>query len=337
MKFIKDYSLSKLTTFRIGGKVDYFAKVRSRSDLFESVEFARKKSLPIFVIGEGSNVLVSDKKFGGLVIHLINKEVTFEEEIVTSGGGTKWDDLVAYCVKRNLQGVECLSGIPGTVGAAPVQNIGAYGQELKDTFYELTALDLIKGKFVVLGKRECRFGYRDSLFKRPQFKNRYIIFEVKLKLTLNGKPTLTYQSLTDYLGKNEIVNPTLRQVRDSVIQIREQKLPSPSKIGSAGSFFKNPILNKKEVVKLESKFKGIPVFEMNGYMKVPAGWLIDQAGWKGRKYKNAGVFESNALVLTNATGHASAEEISKLAQMIQKDVYEKYGIKLEPEVNYVNF
>ena len=176
----RNYLLSKLTTFKIGGTAQYFSQIKKEEGLVKAVSFAKKKAIPILILGEGSNVLISDKPFKGLVIQLVNKDIRIDDNKVTAGAGVKWDDLVEFCVAKGLQGIECLSGIPGTVGATPYQNIGAYGQELKDTFLKLKAYDIKLAKFVLMDKNQCKFGYRDSIFKNSNYKNRYIIFEVIL-------------------------------------------------------------------------------------------------------------------------------------------------------------
>ncbi len=338
MIFRKNYPLSKLTTFRIGGKAEYFAEVGDKKDLIEAASFAKEKNLPVFVIGEGSNVLVSDEKFDGLVVHFTNKDIKIQDGVVTSGAGVKWDYFVDYCVKKNLAGIECLSGIPGTVGAAPYQNIGAYGQELKDTFLKLEAFDLKLGKFVTLNKKQCAFGYRDSIFKKSEFKGRYIIFEVYLKLKKDGEPNLSYASLKSYLTENNINNPTLGEVRDAVVRIRSRKLDDPKVVGNAGSFFKNPVVGLSELKRIQEKYPEVPNYPAgDGKVKLFAGWIVDKAGWKGKKYGGVSVSEKNALVLINLSGKGKAREVAELAEKIVKGVYEKFKIKLEPEVQYINF
>ncbi|MFH1863982.1 MAG: UDP-N-acetylmuramoyl-L-alanine--D-glutamate ligase [bacterium] len=311
----KTVSFKDLTTFEIGGKIKYFKKVRNKEELLKAVSFANQNKLPIFVIGGGSDILVSDKDFDGVVIKYVGDKVVVKNNIITSEAGLEWDKLVEYSVKNNLQGMECLSGIPGTVGAAPIQNIGAYGQELADSFVELEAFDFKQEKFVTFGKKDCGFGYRESVFKRPENWQKYLITSVTFKLNKNKKPEIVYESLNKYFDDKKIKNPTLSQIRQAVLAIRKSKLEDPGRIPNAGSFFKNPIVEK---------------------YKLSAGFLIEKAGWKGKSFGNAAVSEKNALVLTNPYGKASFKEVVELSEKIIKDVYDKFGIKLEPEVQYIN-
>ncbi len=342
MQIQENINIAELTTFRTGGEASYFARVKNKEELEKAVSFAKKKNLPIFVLGEGSNVLINDKKFKALVIRLENKRFVVKEKSggteILSGAGRNWDNLVGETVKSNLQGIECLSGIPGTVGAAPYQNIGAYGQELKDAFVELTAFDLKENCFVNLNKKRCNFGYRDSLFKNPKYKNRYIIFEVVLKLYKNKKPTVLYESLKQLMEERDLKNPSLAEIRRTVLELRSQRLIDPQKTGNAGSFFKNPIVKTSTLKRIQREYPNVPGFPADkGKVKIFAGWLIEKAGWKGYKDKNVGVSKDNALVLVNLTGRAQAREISGLASKISDDVYKKFKVRLIPEVQFVNF
>lgn len=332
----KTVSFKDLTTFKIGGKIKYFKKVRNKEELLKAVGFAKQNKLTIFVIGGGSDILISDNDFEGMVIKYVGDKVIVKKNIITSEAGLDWDKLVEYSVKNNLQGMECLSGIPGTVGAAPIQNIGAYGQELADSFVELEAFDFKQEKFVTFGKKDCGFGYRESVFKRPENWQKYLITSITFKLNKNKKPEVVYESLNKYFDDKKIKNPTLSQIRQGVLAIRKSKLEDPGRIPNAGSFFKNPIVEKSLLDKLITKYPQIPNFPFENKYKLYAGWLIEKAGWKGRGYKNAKVSEKNALVLTNPYGKASFKEVVELSEKIIKDVYEKFGIKLEPEVQYIN-
>ena len=338
----KNVPLSMLTTFKVGGVVRYLAEVKNKSELISSVDFADERGLPIFVLGGGSDILISDNKFQGVVIKYLGKDITFKTErqniYVTSEAGVTWDDLVKTAVDKNLQGIECMSGIPGTVGASPIQNIGAYGQELKDVFDIVTVYDVKRHRFRTFSEKECNFSYRESMFKKPRNKGRYIITDITLKLRKNSTPTLTYESLKNYLREKKIKNPTLKNVRSAVLELRGQKLDDPKVIGNAGSFFKNPIVDNKTLKKLLAKYPGIPFLpaEPNS-VKLYAGWLIERTGWKGKKYKNTQVSEKNALVITNPDGKATAKEIKELADNISDDVYKKFGVRLVPEVQYIGF
>lgn len=335
--FLKDY-----TTFKTGGKARYLFEVEKSSEVPAAVAFAKKNNLPIFILGGGSDVLMSDKEFIGLVIKYKGKKITFKENkaetLVTVESGMEWDDLVRLTVEKNLSGIESLSGIPGTVGASPIQNIGAYGQELKDSFTFLKAYDIKKGKFVIFSKEKCEFSYRESFFKRRKNWQKFIILEISLKLVKNGKPEIKYSSLASFFKEKGIKSPNLVQVREAVIALRGRKLEDPKIIGNAGSFFKNPIIEREELNGLVKKYPNIPYYEMSGgKFKLFSGWLIEEAGWKGKSLGPAKVSEKNALVITNPDGKATAKEIKDLAGKISKDVFEKFGVKIEAEVQFINF
>ena len=327
--------LARLTTFGLGGVAQYYAEVSNGRQLEKAVEFAKQRGLSFFVLGGGSDILVSDKGTTGLVIRLVNKDVKFEGERVVAGAGAVWDEVVRQAVERDLQGIECLSAIPGTVGGAPVQNIGAYGQELKDTFEGLVAYDTKQRSFVEMKKSECGFGYRESVFKKVR--GRYIIFEVILKLKKRGVSTVCYGSLVDYFERLGVKKPSLQQVRDAVVDIRLQKLEDWNENGNAGSFFKNPVVSAGEYEKLKRKYRDIPGFVSGSLVKIPAGWLIEQAGWKGKRYKSAAVSKKHALVLINPGRRGRAEDVRSLAKRIVRDINRKFNIKLEPEVQFVGF
>ncbi len=340
--FYKNVNLRDLTTFQVGGKAQYFCVLKTKNDVLQAVLFAKEKKLPIFVIGEGSNILINDSGFKGLVIKFRGNKVSFTKRkghvLVKAQAGLKWDRLVKICVDKNLQGIECLSGIPGTVGASPIQNIGAYGQELKDTFVKLIAFDFKEQKFVTFSKNDCKFSYRSSIFKIPRNIGRYLITEVFLMLKKNATPTLTYKSLTDYFMKKNVINPTLKEVRKAVLYLRRKKLENPKFVGNAGSFFKNPFVGKKIFKALIKKYPDMPFYEdgENRY-KLFAGWLIDKAGWRGKGIGGARVSSKNALVITNYRKKATAKDIKKLSEVISSDIYNKFGIKLEPEVQFIGF
>lgn len=332
-------SFRDLTTFKIGGKIKHYREVSNRRDLVNTISFATVNKLPIFIIGAGSDILVSDKDFDGVVIKYASNSISFlKNGIVEAQAGVIWDDLVKGAVKNNLQGIECLSGIPGTVGAAPIQNIGAYGQELKDTFVGLEAYDIEKKKFRTFDKTDCKFAYRESIFKRPDYWQKYVIVSVKFSLNLNSKPSLEYVSLKNYLAEKSGLKPSLFDVRNAVLKIRAGKFEDPKKVGNAGSFFKNPIINKGEFKRLKNDFSDMPLFEnKDKTYKCFAGWFIEKTGWKGKKYKNAQVSPNHALVLINPEGRARATDIIELAERITADVYAKFKIKLEKEVQLINF
>jgi UDP-N-acetylmuramate--alanine ligase len=327
-------SFSDLTTFRTGGKIKKYFEVKNKEETKKAIVFAKQNKSPIFVVGDGSDILVSDKEFNGVVIKYVGDKISFDNEIVTAEAGANWDKLVEEVVARGLWGIECLSGIPGTVGASPIQNIGAYGQELSETFVSLEAYDIESEKFVTFGKDDCKFGYRDSIFKRKDHWQKYIVCGVTLKLSKKKSGKVNYESLKEYLSYQ---SPTLLEVRNAVLTARKERLEDPKELGNAGSFFMNPIIDLSEKKKLESEFHDIKIFPFGGKFKVSAGWLIEREGWKGKTYKGAGVSSKHALILVNKTGKAKAKDIYDLSEKIIADVYKKFGIKLEREVQLINF
>lgn len=343
MKLVKNKAFRDLTTFRIGGKIKYFVEVNENEKVKEVVDFAKNNKLPIFVLGSGSDILVSDKEFKGLVVKYTGKKVTTKHlkgssYLITSEAGTIWDYLVKYSVNKNLQGIECLSGIPGTVGASPIQNIGAYGQELKDVFVSLSAYDIQKEKFVKLRKTQCGFSYRESIFKSKKYWQKYIITEVTLKLTKNKKPKIKYDSLKNYFIEHGIKNPSLKQVRTAVCRIRAGKFENPSVVPNAGSFFKNPIFGEVLSKKLAKSYPQMPLIKQaDGRSKGFAGWFIENAGWKGKSFRGAGTSPRHALILINKSGKAKADDLVILSRKIISDVFKKFGVRLEREVQLINF
>lgn len=329
----EDKSLKELTTFKIGGRSKYYAEVKNEKELSEVSKFAKKNNLKIFVLGGGSDVLINDKDFDGIVIKYIGKSINISENKVIAEAGLGWDELVEYTVKCNLQGIECLSGIPGTVGAAPIQNIGAYGAELKDTFVSLTAFDIDKQKVITFENKDCHFGYRESIFKEKSHWQKYIITSITLKLNVGTTPSLNYESLRGRVGKN----PTLMDVRKAVLEVRSEKLEDPLKIGNAGSFFKNPIIKPDQKIRMEKGFPGIKIFPFGSGYKVSAAWLVENAGWKGKIHKGAGVSAKHSLIIVNATGSALSKDVMELSGMIIADVKYKFGITLKPEVQFIGF
>lgn len=309
-----------LTTFRIGGVIKNYREVKSKDEISVVISFAKKNKLPIFILGDGSDILVSDKDFEGMVIKYVGNSISRLNNILTVEAGMNWDSLVEYSVKNNLQGMECLSGIPGTVGSSPIQNIGAYGQELKDTFLSLTAYDIEKETFIKFSKNDCEFGYRESFFKKKENWQKYVICDVTFKLS-------TYKDK----------DLKLQDIRNEILRVRSEKFENPKEVGNAGSFFKNPIINSNKKDELEKKFPDIKTFSFDDKYKISAGWLIEKAGWKGKKYKTAGVSPRHALILINPEGTAKAEDVFDLSEKIIEDVNNKFDIKLEREVQLINF
>jgi len=330
----KDFDLKDFNTMGVSSKASFFTDASSVLQLREAIKFAKERKLEILVLGGGSNILFKSD-FDGLVIYnsLKGKELISKTALRVSGG-ENWHELVLFCVDNGLGGIENLSLIPGFVGAAPIQNIGAYGVELQDVFVSLEALMIESGKVQTFTKEECRFGYRDSIFKRD-LKGKIIIVSVTLSLSKEGKVNTSYKALAENLSEKGITNPDIKDVSKAVIEIRQSKLPDPKEIGNTGSFFKNPVISTERFNQLKSKYPGIPCYPITErQVKVPAGWLIEQAGWKGKRKGDAGVHDKQALVLVNH-GNATGEEIWNLATEICLSISEKFDITLTPEVNVI--
>lgn len=335
MTIQENVSLKPYNTFGIDVNAKYFVSITTLGELHELINSSSHQSK--LFIGGGSNILLT-RDIDALVVHLNLKgiEITSENEtsvIVKVAAGENWHDFVMWCVDKNYGGIENLSLIPGNVGTAPIQNIGAYGVELKDVFVQCEALELASNVIQTFANDVCQFDYRNSIFKN-EVKGQYIITSVSLKL--NKPPhqlSLAYGAIRDELEKSGIVNPTITDVSNTVIAIRQSKLPDPLKIGNSGSFFKNPIIEMSQYHKLIKQFQDVPHYPISEkQVKIPAGWLIEKAGFKGKTFGNYGVHKQQALVLVNYGG-ASGEEIFKLSQLIQQTVERLFAIKLEAEVN----
>lgn len=334
----KDVQLKPYNTFGIEATANYFVEVSSIEQLKEILQNTDYQSTNRLILGGGSNVLLT-KDFEGLVIKIAIKgfEVTQQNEDniwIKAGAGVVWHDLVMHCVNQNYAGMENLSLIPGTVGAAPMQNIGAYGIEIKEVFEELQALEIATGEVRTFDNDACNFGYRESIFKH-EAKGKYIILNVTFKLS--KKPTfhVEYGAIKDTLAEMRITEMSIKAISDAVIHIRQSKLPNPAEVGNAGSFFKNPEIPNTQFEALKARFPTIPSYPVSETTtKVPAGWLIEQAGWKGQRFGNVGVHAKQALVLVNYGG-GKGEEIKDLSQKIQASVKEKFGIQLSAEVNFI--
>ena len=334
---IKEHtSLLPYHTLGIDVKADYFIEYESINDLKAVLDTDVVKSNPILHIGGGSNLLFL-RDYQGVILHSAIKSIEKVREdadfvFVEAGSGVEWDDFVAYCVDNGLAGVENLSLIPGEVGASAVQNIGAYGVEVQDVIEEVSAVELQNLKARTFSNAECGYGYRSSVFKR-ELKGQYIITSVLFRLTKQPVFKLNYQHLEEEVMKNGEVS--LQNIRQTIISVRESKLPDPKVSGNAGSFFMNPVISKEHFNKLLQAYPQMPhYFVSDAEEKVPAGWLIDQCGWKGRQIANAGVHDKQALVLVNKGG-ATGADIVHLAEQIQASVKEKFGILLQPEENYI--
>lgn len=334
----ENYPLKSLNTFGLNVKARYFVAVHSVEELRTVLADSVYGRLPRLVLGGGSNLLFT-KDFEGIIIKMsikgIEKVKEDNEHVwLKVGAGENWHQFVLYCIEHDYAGLENLSLIPGTVGAAPMQNIGAYGVEIKDVFEVLEAVKIEDGTIRAFTNQECQFGYRHSIFKQ-EVKDQYII--VSATFRLNKKPIFntSYGAIQDTLEKFGVTTLSIKVISDAVIHIRQSKLPDPAKIGNAGSFFKNPSIEPSLYARLKGTYPTIPGYEQpDGLVKVPAGWLIEQCGWKGKTVGNAGVHANQALVLVNH-GNAHGEEIRKLAEAVQASVQEKFGITLSPEVNFV--
>ncbi|MCO4292637.1 UDP-N-acetylmuramate dehydrogenase [Solitalea sp. MAHUQ-68] len=330
------HSLKRLNTFGVDAYANNFVEI-SHTDQLVNL-FANKEVVnqPLLFLGGGSNMLFT-RDFNGLVIKMsikgIQDRVEEEEEVfVEAGAGEVWNDLVNYCVDRGYAGVENLSLIPGSVGASPIQNIGAYGVELKDVFHSLEAFEISTLQLRTFTKEECEFGYRESVFK-GELKGKYIVTSVTLKLSKSSVLNTSYGAIEAELQARNIENPTIKDVSTVVSHIRVSKLPDPSTIGNAGSFFKNPIITKAEFDAVKQKHAEVVNYPAgNGSIKLAAGYLIEQCGWKGMVVGNTGTWKNQALVLVNH-GEASGQEIYDFSEVIIQSVKEKFGVKLEREVN----
>ncbi|WKZ25933.1 MAG: UDP-N-acetylmuramate dehydrogenase [bacterium] len=324
-KIVDGVSFRDLTTLKVGGKVKHYFEVKNKEELRERIKFAKKNNLEIFILGGGSDIAVSDKSFEGVVIKYTGENVTYDGNTVTAEAGLGWDNLVEETVLKNLSGIECLSGIPGTVGGSPIQNIGAYGQELSDTFESLTAYDLEKEEFVTFNKKDCKFGYRESIFKTKEYWQKFVITDITLKLS-----------------KYEDKDLEILTIRNEILRVRSEKLEDPNVVPNAGSFFKNPIVDLETKTRLEKEFSDIKIYDYTAQGgstlsgKVFAGYLIEKAGWKGKSLGPVKVSDKHALILTNPEGKGTFKDIKKLADAITNDVKDKFGITLEPEVQYIN-
>ena len=326
-------NLKEYNTFGISVKAEMFAVFSSIEELKQILSFRNNKKL--LVLGGGSNLLLT-KDFDGLVIKNEIKrfeviEETASEVIVESGAGENWHEFVLNCIDKGFGGIENLSLIPGSVGASPMQNIGAYGVEIKDVFESLSAYHIASGEIHYFDKTKCEFGYRESIFKN-KVKGEYIILTVTFRLTKNPTINSSYGAINEQLKVMGIQKPTIKELSAAVIAIRQSKLPDPKIIGNAGSFFKNPTVEIALLEQIQKNYPDIPNYPAVNGKKLAAGWLIEKAGWKGRTFDNYGVHKLQALVLVNY-GNCTGQEIFDLSSQIIQDVFEKFGVLLEREVN----
>ena len=342
-------SIKALHTFGMEVEARYFVEAKTHSEVLTLLNYRHMIHMPILFLGGGSNVLFTHD-FSGIVIRINSKGIVSRDDdanhiLVTAEAGENWDEFVQHCVDNHWAGIENLSLIPGTVGAAPIQNIGAYGVEVKDVIESVQVVEINSGKQKRYTNADCQFGYRDSIFKRA-LHGKVIILNVTFKLFKNSPLApqspcpplkLDYGDIRPELDRLGVIDPTIRDVRQAVCNIRRRKLPDPAEIGNAGSFFKNPVISQELLVALQTGFPEIPFYlqASSDKVKIPAAWLIEQCGWKGYRSGDAGVHPDQPLVLVNY-GSATGTQILELAGQIMDSVRQKFGIQLEMEVNVIN-
>lgn len=357
IKYTENASLRPYNTFGLDAKASLLVEYSNEEELSEIFHDPRVKGRPFLCVGQGSNLLFT-QDYDGVILHgniRGFKPTSQTEEVVLleCGAGESWDHLVDWCVERGFYGIENLSGIPGEVGAAAVQNIGAYGVEFKDVAVAVSVYDVEQDKHVIIGAEQCEYGYRTSIFKTPEYKTRFVVTGVLLGLLRKAPFVLDYGNIKAALlergfsllqaqeRRRGAARPvrgkqiTLRAMRETILAIRAAKLPDPAVLGNAGSFFKNPVITRQECSALMAAYPDIPVYEVDAdHVKVPAGWLIERSGCKGRTVGDAGVYSQQCLVLINR-GHASSRDIVSLANLVIETVRERFEITLEPEVNFI--
>lgn len=337
MQIQNNFSLKKHNTFGIEVKAKQFVAVHTVDELKTILKNHQNDEK--FILGGGSNMLLT-KDVEALVIHidLKGKKIIKEDDDfvwIEAQAGENWHEFVLWTIEQNFGGLENMSLIPGNVGTTPVQNIGAYGTEMKDTFVSCDTIEIATQKMKTFTKEECKFGYRESIFKHD-IKDQFVITSVVFKLTKhNHKINIEYGDIKAELAKNNIENPTIKDVSNAVIVIRNSKLPNPKELGNSGSFFKNPVISREHFLKVQKQFPEVKFFDVSpDEVKVPAGWLIEHAGLKGYRKNDAGVHKNQALVIVNY-GNASGKELFELSKFVQKTVFDKYGIAIEAEVNVI--
>jgi UDP-N-acetylmuramate dehydrogenase len=335
--------LAPLTTLKIGGAARFFVRAETENQAAEAFRFADQNDFPLFVLGGGSNVLIADEGFDGLVLQIALRGISIDNNLVTVGAGEDWDQFVAFCVEKNLAGIECLSGIPGLVGGTPVQNVGAYGQEVAETIVGVRAFDRKSREILQLTNSDCKFTYRASIFNTSE-KERFIILAVTFALKPGGEPKIVYKDLRSVFGDRK---PALSETRQAVLKIRSDKSmvidPKDINTKSAGSFFKNPVVANEKFAAVAEIARGLGIENVPGFpvddenVKIPAAWLIEKSGFqKGYQKGNAGLSTRHTLAIINR-GRATAQEILALKDEIQARVQEKFGVKLKPEPVFVGF
>ncbi len=333
-------ALARYSTFRMGSTAAYFASVSSLPEIEECLSFADANNLPVIVLGGGSNtIFASVEPLNAFVIKIDSKgkkiiSTNENSTLVEIGAGENWDDVVAWSVENNLSGIEMLSAIPGTSGATPIQNVGAYGGEIKNVLVSLRAYDRHSRSVVTLSNTDCGFGYRDSIFKKDA-RDRYIILSITLRLSPHAPEAPEYPGVKKYFDEKGIVSPTLLQIREAIVAIRAHKLPDPRDIASVGSFFKNPFIETQKALTLKTKYPTLAVFPVSETQaKIGAGSLLDTLGLRGKVFGNLSLYAGNALVIVN-NGQTRPEELLELKEYIISEVEKKFGITLEPEPVFV--
>lgn len=338
IQITENQTLKPFNTFGIDCFARYFCSVSSKSELLQALDFGKTNQLQFLILGGGSNLLIS-KNFEGLVIKIENKGIevvgkTDKKTEIKVSAGENWHNLVIQSLESSWFGLENLSLIPGNVGASPMQNIGAYGIEVKDLITNVEFYNIELNEWQNFNPTQCQFGYRESIFKH-ELKGKAIIWSVTFSLSLIPEAKIEYGDIKSVLTRKQISNPGPKDVSDAVIEIRQSKLPDPKVLGNAGSFFKNPMVQPAILEEIKKKYPEVPNFASEGGLfKIPAGWLIEKAGWKGKSLGNYGVHDRQALVLVNY-GNASGMEIFELAQSIQHDIKSKFNIELQVEVNLI--
>lgn len=328
-------SLKPYNTFGIDVKARYFSQAHDDQEVRQALAVAQQRGLPVLVIGGGSNLLLT-RDIDALVLHMASRGRRVlsddgERIVVEAEAGEPWHPFVQWALAQGYCGLENLSLIPGTVGAAPMQNVGAYGVEIKDVFAGLTALDRETGELRDFSLAECAFGYRDSLFKRNP--GRWLILRVRFALSRTLQAHLDYGPVRQRLAEQGVTEPTAQAISEAICSIRREKLPDPAELGNAGSFFKNPVVSAEQVARIRAQYPGVVAYpQADGQVKLAAGWLIEQAGWKGHREGDAGVHRLQSLVLVNY-GRASGAQMHALARQIQADILERFGVELEMEPN----
>ena len=337
MNILENISLKAYNTFGIDKSARFFTEVKSIDELIEALVWAKNQKIKALILGGGSNILLT-QNLDTLVIKIEIEGIkiigeTDESYLVEVGAGVNWHQFVLTAIENNWAGIENLSLIPGTVGASPMQNIGAYGVEIKDVFWSLKALNIDSLKIEEFNADECQFGYRESVFKN-KLKDKYVICSVVFQLKKEPEYHIEYGAIKETLESSGIKELSLKAISDAVVQIRQSKLPNPKEIGNAGSFFKNPTIPNTHFEQLRSQYPSIPGYANEEGIKVPAAWLIEQCGWKGKRFGEIGVHSKQPLVLVNF-GDGDGNDIKKLAEKIQHSVSEKFDISIHPEVNFL--